>query len=87
MKLKPRFEDYTENEFKRFMEDIFRENTAPDDDKLDELLEHFEKITCHPDGSDLIYYTIDEEDCNPEGITKVVKAWRKSQGLPLFKES
>ncbi|EFU5019627.1 bacteriocin immunity protein [Salmonella enterica] len=47
----------------------------------------FEKITSHPDGPDLIYHTIDEEDCNPEGITKVVKAWRKSQGLPLFKNS
>ncbi|QHM75768.1 bacteriocin immunity protein [Enterobacter bugandensis] len=87
MELKPRFEDYTENEFESFMEDIFRENTAPDDDKLDELLEHFEKITSHPDGSDLIYYTVDEEDCNPKGVTKVVKAWRKSQGLPLFKDS
>lgn len=44
MEFKKRFEDYTENEFESFMEDIFRENTAPDDDKLDELLEHFEKL-------------------------------------------
>lgn len=87
MELKPRFEDYTKIEFRRFVEDISNENTAPDDDKLDELLEHFEKITCHPDGADLIYHTIDDEDCNQEGIIKVVKAWRKSQGLPLFKNS
>ncbi|RAU30243.1 bacteriocin immunity protein [Enterobacter sp. RIT418] len=87
MELKPRFEDYTENEFKSFIEDIFKENTAPDDDKLDELLDHFEKITSHPDGSDLIYHTIDDENCNPEGITKVLKEWRKSHGLPLFKDS
>lgn len=87
MEFKTRFEDYTENEFKNFLQDIFKENTAPDDDKLDELLEHFEKITSHPDGTALIYHTIDEEDCNPQGITKVVKAWRKSHGLPLFKIS
>lgn len=87
MELKPRFEDYTENEFKSFIEDIFKENTAPDDDKLDELLDHFEKITSHPDGSDLIYHTIDDENCNPEGITKVLKEWRKSHGVPLFKDS
>lgn len=87
MELKPRFEDYTENEFKSFIEDIFKENTAPDDDKLDELLDHFEKITSHPDGSDLIYHTIDDENCNPEGITKVLKEWRKSHGFPLFKDS
>lgn len=87
MGLNPRFEDYTEKEFKSFIEGIFKENTAPHDDKLNELLGHFEIITGHPDGSDLIYHTIDDEDCNPEGITKVVKAWRKSQGLPLFKDS
>ena len=87
MEFKTCFEDCAENKFKRFLQDIFKENTAPDDDKLDELLKHFEKITSHPDGSDLIYQTIDEEDCNPEGITKIVKAWRKSQGLPLFKIS
>lgn len=87
MELKPRFEDYTENEFKSFIEDIFKENTAHDDDKLDELLDHFEKITSHPDGSDLIYHTIDDENCNPEGITKVLKEWRKSHGVPLFKDS
>ncbi|WP_447727690.1 bacteriocin immunity protein [Enterobacter asburiae] len=87
MEFKMRFEDYYENEFKNFLQDIFKANTAPDDDKLDELLEHFEKITSHPDGPDLIYHTIDEEDYNPEGITKVMKAWRKSQGLPLFKNS
>ncbi|EMG9277061.1 TPA: bacteriocin immunity protein [Enterobacter cloacae] len=52
-----------------------------------ELLEHFEKITNHPDGADLIYHIIDDKDGNSEEITKVVKAWRKSQGLPLFKDS
>lgn len=41
MEFKMRFEDYTENEFKNFLQDIFKANTAPDDDKLDELLEHF----------------------------------------------
>lgn len=62
------------------------ENVAETDDVLDELLEHFELITEHPDGSDLIYYPEKEEDATPENIVRIVKEWRQSQGLPCFKD-
>ncbi|TOQ48512.1 bacteriocin immunity protein, partial [Vibrio parahaemolyticus] len=47
---------------------------------------HFEEMTGHPDGSDLIYYPENLEDGTPENIVKIVKEWRLSQGLPCFKD-
>ena len=87
MCMKNNLSDYTEHEFELFINDIFRENIAENDEKLDELLEHFEKITSHPDASDLFFYTLEDDQCTPDGITKYIKEWRKSQGLPLFKDS
>ncbi|PSV26292.1 colicin immunity protein [Photobacterium sp. GB-27] len=85
MRMKSKIQDYTESEFVELMDLIFKENTAFNDDKLDTLLEKFELLTEHPDGTDLIYYPDNEANCSPEGITKIIKEWRKSQGLPLFK--
>ncbi|OOF32636.1 bacteriocin immunity protein [Salinivibrio costicola] len=78
--------DYTEEDCLKLVEQIFVENVAETDDVLDELLEHFELITEHPDGSDLIYYPEKEEDATPENIVRIVKEWRQSQGLPCFKD-
>ncbi|EAA0945560.1 bacteriocin immunity protein, partial [Escherichia coli] len=35
----------------------------------------------------LIYYPAKKGDDEPENILKIVKEWRRSQGLPLFKDS
>ncbi|MFM2593461.1 bacteriocin immunity protein [Vibrio harveyi] len=78
--------DYTEAEFLLFVKDIFKENASDSDDALDELLDVFEEITEHPDGTDLIYYPENPGEDTPEGIVKIVKDWRASQGLPCFKE-
>jgi hypothetical protein len=77
--------DYTENEFIEFIKLIFKENVSGNDDELDDLLEAFEALTEHPAGTDLIYYPDNEANCSPEGITAIIKEWRMSQGLPLFK--
>ncbi|WP_140919480.1 bacteriocin immunity protein [Limnobaculum xujianqingii] len=87
MKLKNSITDYTEYEFIECMKEIFKENAAPTDEKLDILLEHFERITAHPEGADLIYYAPSDADSTPEAITKIIKQWRSSQGLPNFKDS
>ncbi|MDK6923875.1 bacteriocin immunity protein, partial [Escherichia coli] len=50
------------------------------------LLEHFVKITEHPDGTDLIYYPSDNRDDSPEGIVKEIKEWRAANGKPGFKQ-
>ena len=36
---------------------------------------------------DLIFYPNSPEDGKPENILKIVKEWRRSQGLSLFKDS
>ncbi len=77
--------DYTEQDFLAFIEQIFKENAAESDDVLDELLEEFERVTQHPDGTDLIYYPEKPGDDAPERILEIVKEWRSSQGLPGFK--
>ncbi len=77
--------DFSEVEFLQFVEEIFKENVSDTDDVLDELLEQFEDITQHPDGTDLIYYPETPEDGTPESIVRIVKEWRLSQGLSCFK--
>ncbi|EAY2065009.1 bacteriocin immunity protein [Salmonella enterica] len=51
------------------------------------LVSKFEELVQHPRGNGLIYYPEDGEDDSPEGIVQAIKTWRKSQGLPLFKNS
>lgn len=78
---------YTEEEFTQFMEEIFRENEAGSDEKLDVLLDQFRALTGHPDGTDLIYYAASDGECTPEAITQTVKVWRAANGLPGFKNA
>ena len=85
MELKSSFSEYTEAEFLVFMKEIFQENVAETDEHLDKLLEHFEKITEHPKGTDLIYYAVSDLDSTPEAITKKVSEWRAANGKPGFK--
>ncbi|MCW2484866.1 bacteriocin immunity protein [Candidatus Symbiopectobacterium sp. NZEC127] len=87
MELKNKISDYTEAEFIGFLEEINEENIAEADDRLDLLLSHFEKITEHPDGTDLIYYALSDADGTPEAITKKIKEWRAANGKPGFKQS
>ncbi len=84
--MKQAITEFSESEFTQFVEKIFKENVAETDDVLDELLEQFESLTEHPDGSDLIYYPDDPADATPERIVEIVKQWRTSQGLPCFKD-
>ncbi|EAA9218301.1 bacteriocin immunity protein [Salmonella enterica] len=51
------------------------------------LVSKFEELVQHPRGNGLIYYPEDGEDDSPEGIVQAIKTWRKSKGLPLFKDS
>ena len=76
--------DYTEVEFLGLLKRITKAD-SPSEKALDDLVDHFEMITQHPDGSDLIYYPDTPEDGKPENIVRIVKQWRLSQGLPCFK--
>ncbi|KJG19443.1 bacteriocin immunity protein [Photobacterium phosphoreum] len=83
MELKDTINAYTEVEFINLINEIIESKGT--NDYQDELLEHFCQIIDHPDGSDLIYYPENEMDGTPERIVEIVKNWRQSQGLPLFK--
>lgn len=47
----------------------------------------FERLSEHPDGSDLIYYPKPNADDSPEGIVREVKRWRAANGKAGFKPS
>ncbi|URM27071.1 bacteriocin immunity protein [Pseudomonas frederiksbergensis] len=81
--MKNTFSDYTENEFVALLQRIIsHDGTEPE---VDELVFHFEEVSEHPDGSDLIFYPEDDADDSAEGITRTVKEWRAAKGLPGFK--
>ena len=91
---KEKLEDYTEEEFLNFLGGL--SSTLKDGKPLkgkelemywDSLVDHFIEITQHPSGSDLIFYPKSQGDDKPENILKIFKEWRRSQGLPLFKDS
>ncbi|EFQ5903939.1 bacteriocin immunity protein [Salmonella enterica] len=86
MELKNSISDYTEAEFIELMKEIDKENIAETDDKLDLLLNHFEQVTEHPDGTDLIYYAASDAESTPEAITKKIKEWRSANGKSGFKQ-
>ncbi|MFP1732681.1 bacteriocin immunity protein [Lonsdalea iberica] len=78
--------DYTEKEFLEFVHKIFNVDGTTEKEDVANVLE-FKRLTEHPDGSDLIYYPPDDREDSPEGVVQAVKEWRKSKGLPLFKDS
>lgn len=78
------FEDYKEEEFLELLNRIVRADT-PSEKELDELVDHFEEVTEHPGGSDLIYYPDKPENGEPEKIIDIVKKWRLENRLPCFK--
>lgn len=81
--MKANFSDYTESEFKDLLKRIL--SCDGSEKEVDQLVFHFEKISEHPAGSDLIFYPEDGADDSAEGITKTVKEWRAANGLPGFK--
>ncbi len=78
-------EDITEKEFSKILDDIMKENASESDEKLDYLLDEFERITGHPEGSDLIYYPRGDNDGSKEKIIQEIKKFREKNGLTSFK--
>ncbi|HEE1050080.1 bacteriocin immunity protein [Klebsiella pneumoniae] len=90
MELKPMLEEYIE-EFRSFLNE-FITNTKKLKSKeqqqyVDNLVAHFDLIVNHPEGNGLLFYPPDDREDNPDGVIGEIIRWRKSQGLPLFKNS
>ncbi|MBM3107350.1 bacteriocin immunity protein [Pseudomonas sp. V1] len=82
--MKNTISDYTESEFVDLLQRIIsHDDTQPE---VDKLVFHFEEVSEHPAGSDLIFYPEDDADYSAAGITQTVKEWRATQGLPGFKD-
>lgn len=91
---KEKIENYTEMEFLELLGEIRNDTRTEKSLKGDELenyivfiVNHFIHITEHPAKGDLIFYPENPGDEEPEKILQIVKEWRRSQGLPLFKDS
>jgi hypothetical protein len=76
--------DYTEAEFLAFVKELcsFSKRTEAESDAL---VDKFERLTEHPEGSDVIFYPPDDREDTPEGIVTEVKRWRAANGKPGFK--
>ncbi|WP_413734796.1 bacteriocin immunity protein [Sodalis sp. RH21] len=85
-----KYEDYTEEEFRNFLNEFHLKESKLSGVALeiyiDKLIDHFEKITEHPLGSDLIYYPNAEQGNGIDGILSEVKQWRAKNGKPGFKK-
>ncbi|MBS3186863.1 MULTISPECIES: bacteriocin immunity protein [unclassified Pseudomonas] len=76
--------DYTCAEFRGVVDELLQATGTSA--WQDQLLEHFIDMAEHPDGSDLLYYTANELEGCAVGVIARIIAWRKSKGLPLFKD-
>ncbi|HEK1686703.1 TPA: bacteriocin immunity protein [Pseudomonas putida] len=87
MILKEALNEYTEQEFLEFLEEIERANEHEPEEVLSHLLEHFRRITEHPSGTDLLYWPASEKDGEPEQVIKIITEWRLANGKGGFKPS
>lgn len=76
--------EYTENDFLELVRSICNAGGETEEDDVRNVLE-FERLTEHPDGSDLIFYPREDREDSPEGIVQEVKEWRAANGKPGFK--
>lgn len=85
MKLKSTLGDYTEPEFQALVDRIWAVDVPKADH--DRLINHFDRISGHPKGADLLFYH-PEDDPNPNSSGSVVyyvKDWHRKQGRVAFK--
>lgn len=89
MDFKARLEDYTEQEFLKLVGTFFKNDTSLTGERydtyIDNLVDHFEAVTEHPDRSAVIYYPAEGEEDSPEGVVERIKEWRAANGKPGFK--
>lgn len=76
--------DYSYAEFHSIVEELIKTTGSPA--WQERLLELLIELVAYPDGSDLIYYPSNEEDGNAEKVMALIVKWRKSRGLPLFRD-
>ncbi len=82
--MKTSISDYTESEFLNFVTSLCNSSIRTEEEDVKMLFE-FERLSEHPEGSDLIYYPRKDREDSPQGIVKEIKEWRLANGKPGFK--
>ncbi|MBK5012657.1 bacteriocin immunity protein [Pseudomonas sp. S60] len=85
MILKENYQNYTEEEFNDLLMEIHRAIEDEPDRVLIPLMEHFERITEHPSGSDLFFRPAGGNTGEPGEVLGIVKAWRLANEKEGFK--
>ena len=85
MKLKITLKDYTEPEFQALVDRIWAVDLSKADH--DQLINHFDRITGHPKGADLLFYPPEDEynAHSSEAVVYYIKDWHHNQGHAAFK--
>lgn len=73
----------TEKEFTTLLKKICADDFRTEQEGIDAVIE-FERLSEHPDGSDLIYYPAPGKS-GASAIVAEVKKWRAENGKPGFK--
>lgn len=91
---KDNLSEFTIEEFIRFLNEFYsdlRSSPSPKGQELEEyldvILDKIITVVGTPKAGDFIYYPTKPENDSPEGVIEEIVNWRKSQGLPLFKDS
>ncbi|MCY1405080.1 Colicin-E2 immunity protein [compost metagenome] len=77
--------EMSELEFLTFVKKVYHDEYATEKEHIAAVFE-FERLTEHPDGSDLLFYPEEGKD-GPEAVVQEIKAWRAANGKPGFKSA
>ena len=88
MELKATLQDYTQPEFLALVEKIWAVDVRKQDHDM--LIAHFDRVSGHPKGADLIFYPgaeIDGLGHSAGTVVERVKRWQNSQGKAAYKDN
>lgn len=84
MKLKNKFEDYTETEYLSLISRLFQGDYSSETEH-DAIVENIVSTSEHPNGTDIIYYPENGVEDSPDGALNAIKQWRATNGKAGFK--
>ena len=84
MKLKDKFEEYTESEYIALIDRLVHGDYTSEKEH-DEIVDNIVSTSEHPNGTGILYYPEEGVEDSPAGVLKAIKAWRAANGKPGFK--
>ena len=84
--MKSKLSEYNEAEFLDVLRKIFDADFASASE-YEKTVDYVIELIGHPAGSDIIFYPAPGVEDSPEGVLRIIKEWRKANGLPGFKKT